>query len=53
MRCIKCDTEMVLLNKWGDGYYEPKEEKYECPNCYMTCNYNEAYGLEWEDWEDD
>nr|WP_293995164.1 hypothetical protein [uncultured Fusobacterium sp.] len=53
MKCIKCDTEMILLNRYGDGYTEPREEIYGCPCCYSTYNYDEAYGQEWEDWKDD
>lgn len=47
MKCIKCDTEMVLLNKWLN-YPEASEWLYGCPRCYATCDINEAYGESWE-----
>lgn len=39
-----------MVKTWcsGDGYSEPREEDYVCPNCGNTCYYNQSMGEEWE-----
>lgn len=53
MKCKNCGEDMIITDRWGDGYYEPREINYECPHCYANCNCNEAYGEEWTGLDDD
>lgn len=46
MICNGCGDYMELINKYGDGYYEPHEYVYIC-DCGAKCVDNQAYGEEW------
>ena len=49
MECKNCQSDMDLVGIYGDGYIEPREEEFICPNCGTRCFINQAYGEEWQD----
>ena len=51
MQCIcdLCGSDLELVAKYGDGYIEPREEVYVCPNCSCQHIWREDTGWEYDD----
>lgn len=49
MECKNCGEEMKLTATYGDGYTEPREDDFYCEECDLSCNVNQAFGVEWSD----
>ena len=47
--CAICNYELDFIKEYGDGYTEPKEEVYICPNCGCQHIWREDTGWEYDD----
>lgn len=47
--CEICGCELEFIKKYGDGYIEPREEVYICPNCGCQHIWREDTGWEYDD----
>lgn len=48
MLCRKCGSSMIKNFNAGDGWIEPYEENWICPECGNEFYDNQAYGSEWK-----
>ena len=49
MNCITCGSTMEYIKTYGDGYYEPHEDIYQCPFCHNIYSESEDGYCDWED----
>lgn len=48
MECKFCESKMKNIWSGGDGYHEPREEEWICPNCHSRYEWTEGCGGYWE-----